>query len=156
VDAKKHDRTFIITFLAVVGFLHLFAFGIAVLANVLDENLDNEAGRVAKVEERLQPAGQVVTDPAMLLALAPPPAARAPMTAQEVSAKVCDACHATGVLGAPKTAAEWKARKAAGLDALVASAIKGKNAMPPRGGDPSLSDEEVKAAVQHLLKQAGA
>jgi cytochrome c5 len=34
----------------------------------------------------------------------------------------------------------------------VAGAIKGKNAMPPRGGDPSLSDAEVKAAVQEMIK----
>ena len=157
MDAQQHDKTFIFTFAAVLGFLVAFALVIGLLANVLDEQADNEEGRVAKVEERLQPAGQVVTDAAMLLTLsAPAQAERAPMTAQEVAAKVCNACHASGVLGAPKTAADWKSRKAGGVNALVASAIKGKNAMPPRGGDPSLSDDEVKAAVEYLLKQAGA
>ena len=46
-------------------------------------------------------------------------------------------------------------RKAAGMSALLANSIKGKNQMPARGGDPSLSDAEVKAAVELMLKQTG-
>ena len=70
---------------------------------------------------------------------------------------MCSACHGAGVLGAPKIGdkGEWSRRKAAGLAALVGSAIRGKNSMPSRGGDPSLSDDEVKAAVQEMLKQTG-
>ncbi len=65
----------------------------------------------------------------------------------------CTACHASGLLGAPKlgVAADWAARRAQGSDALVRRAIEGVNAMPPRGGNPSLSDEDVRAAVLHML-----
>jgi cytochrome c5 len=44
---------------------------------------------------------------------------------------------------------------AGGLDGMVSSAIRGKAAMPPKGGDPSLSDEEVRAAVEYMLEQTG-
>ena len=64
-----------------------------------------------------------------------------------------------GVLGAPKEGdtAAWQARLSAagGVDGLVASVINGKNAMPPRGGNHDLSDEEVKAGVQQMLKLSG-
>ena len=69
---------------------------------------------------------------------------------------VCQACHAAGLAGAPKTgdAAAWKPRIAQGIDALYASAINGKNAMPAKGGAMSASDSDVKAAVDLLVSKA--
>ncbi len=66
---------------------------------------------------------------------------------------VCMACHASGAAGAPKAGdkAAWAPRIATGSVALIKSAINGKNAMPPKGGNPDLSDAEVKAAVEHLV-----
>lgn len=70
----------------------------------------------------------------------------------------CAPCHATGILGSPRTddAAAWKQRISAGLNTLYASAIKGKGSMPPRGGDATLSDAQVIAAVNHMLKAPAA
>lgn len=70
----------------------------------------------------------------------------------------CATCHATGLAGAPKSgdAAAWSPRIAAGTDSLYASALKGKGAMPPRGGNPTLTDEGVKAAVNYMVANAGA
>jgi cytochrome c5 len=67
------------------------------------------------------------------------------------------ACHATGVAGAPKMGekATWEPRMAQGLDALVMSSLKGKGTMPPKGGNTSLSDPEVKSAVEYMLQKAG-
>jgi cytochrome c5 len=64
----------------------------------------------------------------------------------------CVACHAAGVAGAPKAGdkAAWAPRLKGGMDALYASSIKGKNAMPPKGGNLSLTDADVKAAVDYL------
>ncbi|MEK6592834.1 MAG: c-type cytochrome [Pseudomonadota bacterium] len=64
----------------------------------------------------------------------------------------CVACHAAGVAGAPKAGdkAAWAPRLKGGMDALYASSIKGKNAMPPKGGNLSLADADVKAAVDYL------
>jgi cytochrome c5 len=66
--------------------------------------------------------------------------------------QACVACHAAGVAGAPKFGdkAAWAARVGLGLDGLTASVIKGKNAMPPKGGS-SASDADIKAAVGYML-----
>jgi cytochrome c5 len=62
-------------------------------------------------------------------------------------------CHAAGVAGAPKAGdkAAWAPRLGAGVDALYANSIKGKNAMPPKGGNLSLPDADVKAAVDYMV-----
>ena len=72
----------------------------------------------------------------------------------EVYNTTCAACHATGVASAPRygNKADWAARVKLGKDALRASAIKGKGAMPPRGGNDKLSESEVRNAVDHMLK----
>jgi cytochrome c5 len=93
-------------------------------------------------------------------AAAPAPAA-APQTAAAGNAgealykQTCVACHGAGVAGAPKFGdkAAWAPRIAQGLDTLVQNAIKGKNAMPPKGGS-SASDADVRAAVQYMVNAA--
>ena len=68
----------------------------------------------------------------------------------------CFACHATGVAGAPKLGdkASWSARVAKGKATLYEHAIKGFNAMPAKGGNTTLADADVKAAVDFLVAQA--
>ncbi|KAB2841797.1 MAG: c-type cytochrome, partial [Burkholderiales bacterium] len=63
----------------------------------------------------------------------------------------CAACHAAGVAGAPKLGDKvaWAPRLKEGTATLQRMAIKGIRAMPPRGGNPSLSDADVKAAVDY-------
>lgn len=70
-------------------------------------------------------------------------------------AQACAACHAAGVAGAPKTGdnAAWAARVASGRDALLVAVVKGKGAMPPKGGNAALSDDDVKAAMNFMLDQ---
>lgn len=68
---------------------------------------------------------------------------------------VCAGCHAQGVLDAPKTGdkAAWEARLAGGIDALVASAKKGKNSMPPvLSLCPQCSDDDIKGLIQYMSK----
>ena len=70
--------------------------------------------------------------------------------------KACSVCHASGVAGAPKFGdkAAWAPRIATGADALHNSALKGKNAMPPKGGMVALPDGDVVAAVDYMVKAA--
>jgi len=70
--------------------------------------------------------------------------------------KNCAACHATGAAGAPKLgdASAWAPRIGAGAGPLYASATKGKGAMPAKGGNASLPDADVRAAVDFMLAQA--
>ncbi|MBV7537780.1 c-type cytochrome [Duganella sp. sic0402] len=65
----------------------------------------------------------------------------------------CAACHAAGIMGAPKVGdkAAWKPRIAKGKPALYASAISGVKMMPPRGGNPGLKDDELKAIVDYMI-----
>lgn len=70
--------------------------------------------------------------------------------------KTCVACHASGVANAPKLGdkAAWAPRIATGRDALVASVVKGKGAMPPKAGAATLSDDDIKAAVEYMVGAA--
>jgi cytochrome c5 len=89
----------------------------------------------------------------------PPPAAKtagAGAAGKSTYDSTCAVCHAVGVAGAPKFGdkAAWAARIAAGAPALHNSALKGKGAMPPKGGNASLPDDAVKAAVDYMLAAA--
>jgi cytochrome c5 len=68
----------------------------------------------------------------------------------------CKTCHEAGVAGAPKLGdkAAWAPRIATGMDALMASATNGKNAMPPKGTCMDCTDAELKAAVEYMIGTA--
>src|SRR5262249_55335031 len=84
------------------------------------------------------------TGPASTVAAAPA-AASAKLDGKQIYDATCMACHATGAAGAPKFGdkAAWAPRIKTGIDALHASAIKGKGAMPAKGGNTALSDADV-------------
>ena len=135
-----------------------------------DPALSDEA-----VAKRLAPVANVVVDPN-----AAPPAPTAPTQVAAVTpvtppagapagdAKaaggngkqtydtVCMACHGTGAAGAPKLGdkAAWGPRIKQGKDALYNSALHGKGAMPPKGGNAGLADDAVKAAVDYMVSAA--
>lgn len=75
---------------------------------------------------------------------------------KEVYERVCAACHDTGVTGAIKLSdkATWKKHIHHGTGHMVESVVKGKGAMPARGGDPNLTDEEIEAAVHYIIEQS--
>lgn len=72
----------------------------------------------------------------------------------------CGSCHDTGVAGAPKTGdvEAWKERIAMGTDNLTRSVIDGmqgySGVMPPRGGNPKLTDAEIRAAVEFIIMRS--
>ena len=74
---------------------------------------------------------------------------------EEVYERVCSACHDNGVAGAIKITdkANWISHIHHGIDHMVESVIKGKGAMPARGGVPNLTDEEIEAAVHYIVEQ---
>lgn len=98
--------------------------------------------------------------PATVVAAAAPAAvvkvvASSPAAGEALYKQACVACHAAGVAGAPKFGdkAAWAPRIATGLDMLTTSVIKGKNAMPPRGGSAG-SDGDIRAAVEYMTAAA--
>ena len=103
-----------------------------------------------EAELRIQPVARVEMQKAA------PPSDGKPRSGETVYNTICQACHAAGVAGAPKTGdkAAWAPRLATGNAALLKTAISGKGAMPPRGGGADLSDDELKSAVTYLTGKA--
>lgn len=99
-------------------------------------------------------APAVAAAPAAPVVVAAAAAAKAG-TGEALYKQACIACHASGVAGAPKFGdrAAWAPRIQTGLDMLTASVIKGKNAMPPKGGS-SASDADIRAAVEYMVSAA--
>ena len=119
----------------------------------------------ATVAERIKPVGQISiaaaqTQPASVknVVAAPSPS----RDGQQVYQAGCFVCHDAGVAGAPKLGdkGQWAKRIAKGLDTLYAGAVSGMPAspggmpMPAKGGNPALSDAEVKAAVDYMVARA--
>jgi cytochrome c5 len=126
--------------------------------------------RPERVAQRIAPDAQLAVDPNAPVA---PPAPAAPANVAMVTPaataaapaagdgkktfeSVCTACHTAGVLGAPKFGdkAAWAPRIKTGKDALYHSALNGKGAMPAKGGNASLSEADVKAAVDYMVAAA--
>lgn len=78
-------------------------------------------------------------------------------TGVQVYKAACAGCHDAGAAGAPKfaDATAWAGPNATGLQSMVASVIKGKGAMPAKGGNPSLDDFELERAVVYMANSAG-
>lgn len=155
--SANHDKIFVMTFSGVLGFLVALAVVISIIANMLQNRAEGEElapERLARIEQRIQPAGQVNTDPNAKVTMPAVDEGAANMPTEEIVASVCAGCHASGVLGAPKIgdAGSWAKARAAGMDAMVNNAINGKNAMPARGGNPALTDDQIRAAVEFMLK----
>jgi cytochrome c5 len=150
---------------------------IAVLASLVTggshTGKDNPAMSAEAVAKRLKPVGEVAVDPSQPAPAAPAPAAAVaaapaaipaaagpgaaakgdPGKGKPVYDAVCHVCHTAGLAGAPKSGdkAAWAPRLKAGMEALYTNSIKGKNAMPPKGGNLSLADADVKAAVDYMV-----
>ncbi len=76
---------------------------------------------------------------------------------KKVYKSICFSCHDTGLINAPKLGDKeaWAPRIAQGIETLYTHSLQGLNAMPAKGGNAGLPDEEVKAAVDYMVTQAG-
>jgi cytochrome c5 len=125
---------------------------ISMIASLATRSVEPGAGATSEeaVAKRLKPVGEVVVAEG-----SDQPGQRA---GKEIVESVCAACHTTGALNAPKMGdtAAWAPLIKQGFDHLTATAIKGIRQMPPRGGNPELTDIEVARAVAYLANQSGA
>jgi cytochrome c5 len=129
----------------------------AILHMTKDTGLDLEnAGTGGDTAEAAAVMEQAEEAPVETEVAAAPVAMVNTVTGIEVYAKNCFVCHDTGVLGSPKIADKdaWSTRIAKGTDTLYASAINGLASMPARGGNPSLDDDAIKAAVDYMVSIA--
>jgi cytochrome c5 len=143
--------------------LVIFAVVIFVIAQIMTGGFygnDKSAagmGDEAAIAERIAPVAKVTEAGAAPAAGA---AAPAEQSGKDVYNSACFACHGTGAAGAPKLGdkAAWSARIAQGMDVLAEHAINGftgsKGVMPAKGGNPALSDDAVKAAIEYMVGES--
>jgi cytochrome c5 len=168
---SKADDLFFKEFGAILVVLTLFTVAMFFLARSIGGNAFHRIQNApSMVAARIAPVGKARLDGDAVPQAATPKAAAAPAPAattataepageagEKVYASACAACHVAGVAGAPKFGdqAAWQPRFEQGLDALVASVLKGKGAMPPKGGNASLSEDDIRAAVLHIMGGSG-
>lgn len=141
-ESKEGLSSLQIVFLVIAGFLLLVAIAVGFSKNT-------PPGEDAAADDRIAPVATVSMNAAPAVA-----ANAGKRTGEELYNSACLACHGAGVMGAPKAhdKAAWSARLGGNLKALVESAIKGKGAMPPKGGAMDATDEEIKKAVEFMMK----
>jgi cytochrome c5 len=147
----------------VIGVLVVIAVVISIVAINLvgDDKQGSAALYEKKVLNRIKPLGEVATTLAEAKEASPVVKEvvveeTGPMTGEQVFNKACMACHSTGAAGAPKVGdvAVWAPRIAQGVDVLFEHATKGFKGMPPRGGSPQLSDEDITAAIDFMVAKS--
>ena len=166
---RNHDLQFLKRFSMVIGFLCLLTLGLILLARHLHHPLPPEVSPTAmqRTSARIHPAGAVYAGDTGAAAQAAAAAAAAAKAASQVAyggttdgsviyESLCGACHTGGVGGAPTLDhGHWDARIAQGTDTLYTHAIEGftgaAGVMPARGGNPALTDEQMKATVDWML-----
>lgn len=168
----KTDAVFLKHFAMLIAFL----MGICVLLIALGSFIyshhpaaENPA-RAKIAGERLAPVGAVYAGDTGRAAIEAAAAAAMAAAASQVAyggttdgktifGNLCHACHETGALGAPMLTdkAHWAPRLAEGVDTLVKHAIEGyvgsSGNMPAKGGNPALSNEQVRATVEWMVTQ---
>ena len=155
-DEQMNDSTFGRLFIIMIIAMTIMTIIIVVLASFaaseVNAKLDERSGieNTKAIGDRISPVGVF----SATTVAAKPVIAKA-LTVEEVYAS-CSACHASGVAGAPITgdANAWSERIAKGMDTLYLNAVNGINAMPAKGGNASLSEENIRAAVDFMIDQS--
>jgi len=152
--------------LGIGGVLVLFSFVLVThhrdIPDRVRQNRNAMLGAGSSVAERTKSIGQInfaspetQRQPVQVAAAAP-----SEVNGKQIYQSTCVACHGAGIAGAPKLGDTglWAKRIAKGLDTLYASAINGvqgnAGVMPAKGGNPTLSNAEVKAAVDYIVAQS--
>ncbi|SUZ26509.1 cytochrome C5 [Xanthomonas arboricola pv. juglandis] len=167
---RNYDLEFLKKFSMVIGLLVVITLGLIALAAYLQRAIPDEVSPTAakRVQQRIAPAGAVYAGTTGASAQAAAQAAALAKAASQsayggstdgktIFDNLCTACHTTGVGKAPTLDhAHWDARIAQGKDTLYKHAIEGYTGpdggiMPPKGGNPALTEEQVRATVDWML-----
>jgi cytochrome c5 len=168
--SKEQDKIFFRNFSLALGFIAVMMVVFYIVAQFAgtDEEADAKM-RAEAVAEVTAPVGEVTavgeeveeTMEAAAEEVADAGGEASGDVGETVYKGLCVNCHGIAAMAAmiPQTgdAAAWEARIAKGIDTLYDNAINGftgdMGMMPPRGSNPALSDDEVKAAVDYMVGQ---
>ena len=119
-----------------------------------DSSLNLTADQEQQVAARIAPIGHV--NMAGQVVLAAVGAGTAERSGSDIYGTNCMACHTTGVAGAPMMGdvGAWAVRLTQGIEVVYTNAINGIRGMPMRGTCMDCSDNEVKAAIDHILNNS--
>ncbi len=166
---NKHDLVFLKHFAQLIGALAVLSIILIIGANHLYASQPRETSQamIDEVNARIAPAGAVYAGETGKAAMEQAKAAAAAAAQAQVAYdgtldgavifnNLCGACHVSGAGGAPKLEkALWAPRVAQGFDVMLKHAIDGytgaAGVMPARGGNPSLNDDQMRAAVQWMV-----
>lgn len=156
MDSQKTSKFFIgsiITFIIVFGLENVL---LSTMQSVANSVVTPASMTAEDVTQRIKPVADVYVGEAPVVVVAPVAAASGSINGEQVVKNACAMCHATGMMSSPKlaNADDWAPRIEKGIDTLYNNALNGFNMMPARGGNAALSDDEVKAAVDHMLSLA--
>ena len=160
---QNQDRVFLRQFSLVIAGFMVLTVALIFLARYVEPEpeTDRNPSQAILAEKRVAPVGAVRSGDegaaalaeAQAVMVAAAPAEEVVVDGPTVYGGLCMTCHDAGVAGAPIKGSEQMAERLAskGLDMLVQNAINGINAMPARGGNPSLTDEQIRVAVEFML-----
>ena len=169
---NQTDSVFLKRFAMLIGFLAVVAILLAALAtHIYNENpAAPNADKQQATDQRIAPVGAAYAGDTGRAAMQAAQAAAQKAAASQVAyggttdgkvifGDLCQTCHTTGAGGAPKITdkAAWAPRVAEGIDTLVKHATEGftgkSGTMPPKGGNPALTDAQIKATVEWIVSQ---
>lgn len=170
---RNYDLDFLKHFSMILAFLAMLTLGLILFAHHLNGELKRDVDPAAeqRIANRIAPVGEVYAGATGAAAQAEAVQAAASAAASQVAyggsmdgsviyGNLCTGCHTSGAGGAPKLeAAGIGARLAAqGIDMLITNAITGytgtAGVMPAKGGNPALTDDQVKATVEWMVAQS--
>lgn len=166
------DQVFLKKFSLLIGFLMLVAVALIIVAVIVYSGAprNKDSGLMQVTDSRIATVGGVYAGETGAAAMQAAKEAAAKAAASQVAyggttdgsviyGQLCQSCHGTGAGGAPKLddKGHWGQRIAQGIDTLVKHATEGYTGalgmMPARGGNPALTDEQVKATVEWMVEQ---
>ena len=148
---KTHKQLIIAV---VLGFAIPIALIVSLSQLVTDMKPPGNAEAQSQLLSRIKPFGEVT--------IADASSPKGDLTGEQVFQSVCKTCHEPGIAGAPKVGdkAQWAASIKKGYETLVQHAVNGiqesGKVMPPKGGNPELTDVEVQRAVVYMANRSGA
>jgi len=163
MDKKVTDSEFYKIF----GWLSAIIIGlsifIAILSNVFSSYSANQSDNYKKeiqelINSRTAPTGAInlASNPTIIPQIQLAPVSSKILSGEEVYNAVCMSCHTSGAAGSPiiGNRQQWAERISEGKEHLYEQAINGVGVMPAKGGVPTLSDAEVKAAVDYIISKS--